>query len=115
MPHDGYANPITNDGPRLHSIIPVSELTKRVTRARSIEASDVSSAPSVARNHGWGNAQNSTTPIKAQIGLRGSRHLNCLSCARHQDLGLSIAQSLKLPQLCPTRAPDAKIHELHLV
>ena len=46
MPHEGYADPIMNDGPRFHSNTPVSELTERVTRA--IEASDVSSAPPVA-------------------------------------------------------------------
>ena len=44
MPHEGYADPITNDGPRFHSNVPISELTERVTRA--IEASDISSAPS---------------------------------------------------------------------
>ena len=47
MPHEGYANPITNDGPSFHSNMPVSELTACVTRA--IEASDVSSAPPVAK------------------------------------------------------------------
>ena len=45
MSHEGYADPVTNDGPRFHSNVPVSELTERVTRA--IEASDVSSAPPV--------------------------------------------------------------------
>ena len=45
MPHDGYADPIMNDEPRFHSDMPISELTKRVTRA--IEASDVSSTPPV--------------------------------------------------------------------
>ena len=45
MPQEGYVDPITNDGLRFHSNVPVSELTERVTRA--IEASDVSSAPSV--------------------------------------------------------------------
>ena len=54
MPHEGYVDPVTNDRPELHSDIPISELTERVTRA--IEASDVSSAPPVVRNHGWGNA-----------------------------------------------------------
>ena len=58
MPHEGYADPITNDGPGFHSNVPVSELTERVTRA--IEASDVSLAPSIMRNRGWGNARNST-------------------------------------------------------
>ena len=46
IPHEGYANPITNDGPRFHSNMLDSELTEHVTRA--IEASDVSSTPSVA-------------------------------------------------------------------
>ena len=46
MPHEGYANPIINDGPGFHSNMPISELTERVTRA--IEASDVSSTPPVA-------------------------------------------------------------------
>ena len=64
MSHEGYADPVMNDEPRFHSNMPVSELTERVTRA--IEASDVSSAPSVARNHGWGDAQNSTDPYRAQ-------------------------------------------------
>ena len=45
MPHKGYANPITNNGPGFHSDMPVSELTEHVTRA--IEASDVSSTPLV--------------------------------------------------------------------
>ena len=46
MPHEGYADPIMNDGPGSHSDVPVSELTERDTRA--IEASVVSSAPPVA-------------------------------------------------------------------
>ena len=45
MPHEGYADPITNDRPRFCSNAPVSELTESVTQA--IEASDVSSAPPV--------------------------------------------------------------------
>ena len=43
MPHEGYADPITNDGPGFHSDVPIIKLTERVTRA--IEASDVSSTP----------------------------------------------------------------------
>ena len=45
MPHEGYANPVMNNGPRFHSDIPVSELAERDTRA--IEASVVSSTPPV--------------------------------------------------------------------
>ena len=40
MSQVGYADPVTNDGPGFHSIIPVSELTERVTQAQAIEASD---------------------------------------------------------------------------
>ena len=31
MPHEDYADPVTNDGPGFHSNMPVSELTERVT------------------------------------------------------------------------------------
>ena len=47
MPLEGYADPVTNDGPGLHSNVPVSELTERDTRA--IEASVVSSTSSIAK------------------------------------------------------------------
>ena len=30
MPQEGYADPVTNDGPGFHSITPVSELTELV-------------------------------------------------------------------------------------
>ena len=46
MPHEGYADPVMNDGPIFHSDMPVSELTERDTRA--IEASGISSTPTVA-------------------------------------------------------------------
>ena len=46
MPHEGYVDPIMNDGPRFRSNAPVSELTERVTRA--IETGNVSLAPPVA-------------------------------------------------------------------
>ena len=46
MPHEGYADPVMNDRPRFHTDMSVSELTEHDTRA--IEASVISSAPSVA-------------------------------------------------------------------
>ena len=46
MPHEGYADPVTNNEPGFHSDMPVSKLTERDTRA--IEASDVNSTPPVA-------------------------------------------------------------------
>ena len=45
MPHEGYANPIMNDGPGFHLDMPVSELTEHDTQA--IEANVVSSIPSI--------------------------------------------------------------------
>ena len=47
MPHEGYANPVMNNGPGFRSNIPISELTECETRA--IEASDVISTPQVAK------------------------------------------------------------------
>ena len=47
MSHEGYANPVMNDGPGFHSNMPDSKLTERVTRA--IEASDDSSTPLVTK------------------------------------------------------------------
>ena len=46
MPHEGYADPVTNDGPGFHSDMPISKLTECDTRVN--EASDVSSTPPVA-------------------------------------------------------------------
>ena len=40
MSQEGYADPITNNGPGFHLITPISELTERVTRARAIGTSD---------------------------------------------------------------------------
>ena len=40
MSQEGYADLVTNDGPRFHSITPVSNLTERVTRAQAIGTSD---------------------------------------------------------------------------
>ena len=70
MPHEGYAGPITNDGPEFRSNVPVSELTECITRA--IEASNVSLAPPVAEivdevTHGTGPTP--TEPNEAK-GLR---------------------------------------------
>ena len=47
MPHEGYADPVMNNGPRFHSNMPVSEVAERITRA--IEASDVHSTLLVAK------------------------------------------------------------------
>ena len=46
MPPEGFVDPVTSDGTRFHSNIPVTELIEHITRA--IEASDVASTPPVA-------------------------------------------------------------------
>ena len=64
MPHEGYVDPITNDGPGFHSDMPVSELTEHVTRA--IEASDVSLAPPVMET--TDGVMHESDPNRAQRG-----------------------------------------------
>ena len=72
MPYEGYADPITNDGPRFHSNMPVSELTEHVTRA--IEASDVSSTPLDAETTDGVTHKTRLTPTKPN-GAQGSSRL----------------------------------------
>ena len=91
MSHEGYADPITNDGPGFHSNVPVSELTERVTRA--IEASDVSSAPPFVRNRGRGNAQNSTDPYQAQQGSGAQDKMPRTATSNSLDPRLRLARS----------------------
>ena len=88
MPPKGYADPVMNDGPRFYSNVPVSKLTKRVTRA--IEASDVSSAPPVAETVDWITHETQPTPTEPN---------------RAQGLGTPN------PSTCPTATPDAWIHD----
>ena len=68
MPHEGYANPVTNDGPGFHSDEPISELAERDTRA--IEASDVTSAPPIMETVDGVTHKTWSTPTKPN-GARG--------------------------------------------
>ena len=83
IPHEGYADPITNDRPRFHSNVAVSELTELVTRA--IEASDVSSAPLVAETMDGVTHETRPTPRpRPALGsvlhrARPPGHARCLS------------------------------------
>ena len=61
MSHEGYANPIMNNGPGFHSNMPVSELTEHVTRAN--KESDVSSAPLVVETVDGVTHETRPTPI----------------------------------------------------
>ena len=47
MPHEGYVDPIMNDGSGFHSNMPVIKLAECLTQA--IEASDISSTPPVVK------------------------------------------------------------------
>ena len=62
MPHEGYADPVMNDGPGFHSNVPISELTERVTRA--IEANNISSAPLVVETIDGVMQKTRLTPTK---------------------------------------------------
>ena len=62
MPHEGYADPITNDGPGFHSDIPISELAEHDTRA--IEASVVNSTPLVVETTDGVTHKTRPTPIE---------------------------------------------------
>ena len=80
MPHEGYADPVTNDGPRFHLDMPISELTERITR--TIRTSDVSSTPLVAETSDGATItkmnQPSTEPLlcmgaQGKLDLQGDR------------------------------------------
>ena len=68
MPHEGYADPVMNDGPRFHSDMLVSELAEHNTRA--IEASVISSTPLVAETEDGVTQESWPTPTKPH-GARG--------------------------------------------
>ena len=68
MPHEGYVDPITNDGPRFYSDMPVSELAEHDTRA--IKASVISSTPPVVETTDRVMHKTWSTPTKPN-GARG--------------------------------------------
>ena len=72
--------PSVNDGPRFHLNMPISELTGRVTQA--IEASDVSSTPSVAETADGVTHEIWPTPTE----LNGARGLK----APEPNLGIQL-------------------------
>ena len=76
--------PSADDGPRFHSNMPVSELTERDSRA--IEASVVSSAPSIAKTKDGVMHETRPTPIEPH-GPQGIEPPNL----RSRDQGLKVA------------------------
>ena len=73
MPHNGYANPITNDGPGFLSDMPISKLAECDTRA--IMASVISLTPLVVET--TDGVMHKTWPtLPSPTGLEG---LSCLT------------------------------------
>ena len=87
MPQEGYADPIMNDGPRFHSITPVSELTElvfepeRSGQATKFSPSGCEEPDGVAQNvshqplrrpdRAWGlKCQGTTTPDSRRLDRR---------------------------------------------
>ena len=68
MPHEGYVDPVMNDGPRFHLNMPISELAEGDTQA--IEASVVSSTPLVAETTDGVTHKTRPTPTEPN-GARG--------------------------------------------
>ena len=62
MPHEGYADPVMNDGPGFHLDMTVSEFAEHDTRA--IEASVVNSTPPVAKTKDGVTHETRPTPIR---------------------------------------------------
>ena len=71
MPHEGYADPIMNDGSGFHSNMPISELTRHVTQA--IDASDITSTPPVAETMDWVTITKTSRPLTGPATREGSR------------------------------------------
>ena len=59
MPHEGYVDPVTNDGSIFHSNITVNKLTE--ARHSSHRGKWRQLNPSGCENHGWGDAGNNAT------------------------------------------------------
>ena len=69
MPHEGYVDLVTNDGPGFHSGMPISELAEPDTRA--IEASAISLAPPAMETED-GVCMKHGQPLPSPTGLGGS-------------------------------------------
>ena len=97
MPHEGYADPVMNDGPGFHSNMPVSELTERDTRA--IEASDISLTPSIVETTDGVTitkmSRPSTEPLLC-VGARGkSDSLGDRTCG-HRTMAQNLREEVRV-------------------
>ena len=98
MSQEGYVDPVTNNGPRFHSIIPVSELTERCRLSPSDQDRQQYSTPPVVRNQGWGNAHNSHRPLRRPDRARGLK-------TNAKDNDLELARSTTPTRPVPRHAP----------
>ena len=80
MPHEGFAKPVANDRTGFRSNMPVSELTKHVTRAT--EASNINSTPLVAETMDGATVTKKSRPLtesppcaraRGRLDLQGDR------------------------------------------
>ena len=74
MSQEGYADPITNDRLGFHSIIPVSELIERITRARAIGTRDKTQPLRLGKTEDGVTHTTQIDPYQSPTGLGGSRH-----------------------------------------
>ena len=121
MPHEGYVDPVMNDGLRFHSDMPVSELAERDTRA--IEASVISSTPLVAETADSVTHEIWSTPTKPNgargleppnpnlgielTGVRRSAHEGLEATSRRTELGEKTQMSPS--GLCLTRSKADRV------
>ena len=97
MPQEGYADPVTNDGPGFRSITPVSELTELVFEPeRSGHATKLS--PSDCEEPNGVTHNTHIDPHEGPIGLGGSRK-------NAKDNDLELARSTTLTRPVPRCSP----------
>jgi len=89
MPHKGFADPVTSDGTRFHSNMPISELTEHVNQA--IEASNINSTPLVVKTLDRATVTKMSRPsaesplrvgAQGKLDLRGDRTLDRRTIAK---------------------------------
>ena len=74
MPHEGYVDPIMNDGPRFHSNMPISELTEARHSSHRGKWSQLN--PFGCGNRGRGDVGNHATDPERPLVARGTKVLS---------------------------------------
>ena len=71
MPHEGYVDPVMNDGSGFHSDMPVCELTEAYHSSHRGKWHQFN--PSGCGNHRWGDVGNHATDPDRPLVARGAR------------------------------------------